>query len=272
MNRRIFLATAAKAGLAGVTLGGMGVGLAGCGSGSKKNSDGQTIQTNGNGRVQDVVVDSGGRSVFIVRTQDIVIDWPDGNPPAQFTVFLRRFKENRGGEPLDITTQKIDVTQINGSKWLIKRRDSFDLDAGGVYYLEVGSPGQTAQRFVFIVGNDRSVTVNPNTGGFLEDVIISPRPGFAFVERSQIFTLEWTGAFPPPNQFTASLRRYKEERGDELRSDTEQQIDLIQQGNNFIWALGRRDNFAMDANATYYIELTSPGGGLVRAPYLTGAF
>jgi hypothetical protein len=271
MNRRIFLARAAKAGLAGVTLGGAGFGLAGCGGGGNRNSDGVTIQSNGNGRLEDVEVLFGGDAVFVPRTQTFELRWPDGNPPSQFTVFLRRFLEPRGGLGLSRDAQRITVDQINGNSWSLRRRDNFDLDAGGVYYIELTAPGRSPQRFAFIVTNDRSraVTVNPNTGGFLEDIIISPRSGFAFVDREQIITLEWTGAFPPPNQFTAALRRYREPRGDDGGSDTEQDIVLNQQGNSFVWALERRNNSLLDANGTYYVEVTSPGATIIRAPFIT---
>jgi hypothetical protein len=275
MNRRVFLATTAKAGLAGVTLGGMGLGLTGCGGGGNNNGRGDTVttQTGGNGLIRDVEVLSGGASVFISRAQAFELNWPDGNPPAEFTVSLRRFQEERGGESLSNGTQRITLTQLDGSSWSLRRRDNFDLDAGGVYYIELLAPGQPTQRFVYIVSNDRSraVTVNPNTGGFLEDIIISPRSGFAFVGISDIFTLSWTGAFPPPNTFTAQLRRYKEERGNDSGSDTEQDITLTQQGTNFVWNLVRRNNSVFERNATYYIEITS-GGNLIRAPFITANF
>jgi hypothetical protein len=270
MKRRDFLTTAAKAGLVGATVSGAGLSLVGCGGGGSGDSDRVTIRTSGNGSLSDVILTPEAGATFISRSEDLEIEWPNGNPPDEFTVRLQRFREPRGGESREISSQKITVDDLGGNRWRIRRRDNFDLDARGVYYLEFTSPGQSTERFAFIVDPSRSVTINPGTNGFLEDVIVSPRPGSVFVSRSQVFQLRWTGAFPPPSTFTVFLRRYKEPRGDDDGSDTEQQITLTDRfnGTDFVWDLVRRDNFLLESDATYYIQINS-GPNTVRYTFIT---
>jgi hypothetical protein len=224
--------------------------------------------------LRDVVLSPEAGATFISRSDFIELQWPNGNPPAEFTVRLQRFLEPRGGEGREIRSQKIVVeagnSGISGAPWIIRRRDDFDLDPRGVYYIELTSPGQQTERYAFIVDPTRAVTINTGTNGFLEDVIVSPRPGSVFVSRSQIFELRWTGAFPPPSTFTALLRRYKEPRGEDDGDDREQGIILTERtsGNDFVWDLRRDSNLLLEPDATYYIQINS-GPNTVRYTFIT---
>ena len=275
MNRRDLLWTAARAGVLAVTMAGTGaaglLGLSGCGGGGEREVDNPTVQTGGTGLVSAVSLFPEPGATFISRDQDVELSWPDGNPPAAFTVTLHRFLEPRGGQARETPTQRIEVAPAGGNRWLVRRTDDFELDRGGVYYLEIASPGQNTERFAFIVDDDdRSETVGTGTGGDVEDVAITPRPGSAFLSRNQGFRLRWAAAAPPPSTFTAALHRYKEARGDESDSDDEQEITLTQrsEGGDYVWDLTRRDNFLLEPDATYYIRVES-GPRTLRYAYLT---
>lgn len=108
---------------------------------------------------------------------------------------------------------------------------------------------------------------NPGTGGSLRSVQIRPTPGTTFIPRNTIFELSWTEENPPPSSFSASLRRYKEARGEEARTIETQVTELNRQGDSFIWTLRRRDNFDLDQGGVYFLELVS-SGETVYATYI----
>lgn len=266
-NRRAFLGDAARALALTALAAGSGFGLAGCGGGGSPND---TVRTSGTGRVADVRVTPEPGATFIGRAESFVLEWPDGNPPAEFNVTLHRFLEPRGGQQRETPIQTTIITSLGPSRWSVERRDGFDLDNRGVYYVQLASPGQTTVRFAFIVQDDRSVTVDPETNGFAEDVILVPSAGSVFVDRSRAFRLVWTADAPPPPTFTAFLYRYKEARGDQGFSVAEQEIELEDTsfGSELSWELTRTGNTLLEPNATYYIELRA-GSEIARRAFIT---
>lgn len=107
----------------------------------------------------------------------------------------------------------------------------------------------------------------PGTTGSLSTVRIQPTPGTTFIARSTIFRLVWNADLPPPSVFSASLRRYKEARGEEPRTIDTQVTELVREGDDYVWLLRRRDGFDLDQNGVYYLELTG-GGETVLATYI----
>lgn len=269
VSRRDFLVTSAKVGLVTAT----SVGVIGCGGGgNSSNSGGATINTNFNGSLSNVTSTSPvPGAVFISRGSSFTIDFPFGDPPRSFTVLLRRFLEPIGGESFSTPSQAIEINQINEKSWNIRRRNNFELDAGGVYFLDLIASGGQQERFVYIVGSNRSVTENPNTGGNLVDLSIQPAPGSYGISKGiggQGFELHWDPDFPPPSQFTVQLRRYKERRGNDNGGDSEQQISS-QRINDYTYIIRRNSNFDLDGLATYYLEVAAPGQGNARAAFTT---
>ena len=133
-------------------------------------------------------------------------------------------------------------------------------------------PGGQEQRFVYITGSNRSVTFTPNTGGSVNDVEILPAAGTYGISRSvgsSGFEVRWpNNSFPPPNQFTVKLRRYKEKRGDDNGGDTEQETEGDSDNTNFIYTVRRKNRFQLDGVAAYYLEI-SAGALFVRSAFTT---
>lgn len=118
----------------------------------------ETVNTgSGSGSLSGVIISPATGSVFIAKTTAFFLSWNGATPPpAQFTVGLRRFQEARGGEDKSDTEQVVTVTrQGNTNSWQVKRRDNFNLDTGGVYYLELTAPGESTVRAAYIVSSDR---------------------------------------------------------------------------------------------------------------------
>ena len=82
--------------------------------------------------------------------------------------------------------------------------------------------------------------------------------------------LSWTAAAPPPATFGVLLRRYQEPRGTDTGSNEEQNITLSGSGTN-AWQVRRKDNYDLENDATYYLEITAPGQDPVRAVYITSS-
>lgn len=269
VSRRDFLVTTAKTGLVTAA----SVGVIGCGSGSGGNNSngGVTINTgSSSGSLSNATTNPGPGEVFIPAASTFNISFPFGPPPRQFTVFLRRFLEPIGGESFDTPTQAIEVSQVNSTTWNVRRRNNFDLDLGGVYFLELVASGGQSERFVYIVSKNRSYDQNPGTGGSLADVDILPEPGSYGVARSlgnQGFEVSWNPNFPPPNSFKVRLRRYKEKRGSDNGGDTEQQVEGQKTG-DYIYIVRRRDGFNLDGRAAYYLEVES-SGSFIRSAFTT---
>jgi hypothetical protein len=97
-------------------------------------------------------------TTFISRNTIFEFSWSEENPPpSSFSAALRRYKEARGEEDRVIETQVTELTRQGDSFiWTLKRRDNFDLDSGGVYFLELVSSGESVFA-TYIVSNDRSV-------------------------------------------------------------------------------------------------------------------
>jgi hypothetical protein len=271
-SRREFLITGAKAGLVTATLSAVG-----CGGGNNDSQNGgETIRTNFNGDLSGATTTPTPGAVFIGRASQFVVSWPFGDPPREFSIFLRRFLEPIGGESFDTPAQRIQVSQVSDKSWRVARRDNFDLDREAVYFLELIAVGGQRQRFVFITGATRAtrdVLFTPNTGGNINDVDISPAPGSYDVARGvggSGFALDWGNAFPAPNRFRVRLRRYKERRGTDNGGDFEQQTEGNDQGNGR-FVVRRRNGTDLDGTAAYYLEVdaTESGQGIVRAAFTT---
>lgn len=251
-------------------------GCGGGGGGGGGNQNDSVIRTETNGRLQAVRIGPAPGAVFVSRSSTFQIEWPSNDPPpAEFTVELNRYQEPRGAAPRVITPQPVTVTRQGGSYlWNIRRRDNFELDGGGVYFLRLQSPGGQQVLATFIASNDRSEaatrgeTERPGTGGSLGGLNILPASGSTFIPKGTTFQLVWSGQAPPPSEFTAQLRRYKEARGSESSSDSEQAITVDRVDNGLIWNLRRRDNFNLEENGVYYLDITAPGEAPYRAAYI----
>lgn len=256
---------------------------AGCGGGSK-NNDTATVKPGTNGNLSAVTVGPTVNRVFIGRSTPFSASWASNNPPpSEFTVRLQRYLEERGGEPRRIVSQPILIEQQGNSfQWAIRRRDGFDLDAGGAYYLQLTSPGGQEKLVTYIAGADRSqdvpgsssgttsraVTQNPGTNGNLASVRIEPEPGTTFISKNTTFQLRWENGAEPPPSFEVQLRRYKEPRGTEInKDDREQAIEMGKADNSFTYSVRRRDDFDLEENGVYYLEVRA-GGDILRAPYI----
>lgn len=270
-TRRDFLVTSAKAGLATATFS-----IVGCGGGGNSSSGGEVVRTSFNGDLSGATTSPTPGAVFIGRATSFVVSWPFGDPPREFSVFLRRFLEPIGGEGFDTPAQRINVQQIDNRSWRISRRDNFDLDGEAVYFVELTAAGGQRQRFVFITASTRAsrdVVFQPNSGGNINDLNLSPASGSYGVTRgigSSGFQISWSNAFPPPNKFRVRLRRFKEQRGSDNGGDTEQQSEGQDQG-NFSYLVRRRDRFDLDGQAAYYLEIdaSESGQGVLRSAFTT---
>jgi hypothetical protein len=268
MTRKEFFLTTTKAGIVTATLASVG-----CGSGSS-GSDGQTITTGFNGLLSDVSVSPAPGAVFIGRATRFTVSWPFGDPPREFTVFLRRFLEPIGGEEFETPSQRLLVSQIDARTWELRRENDFELDANAVYFLDMTAPGGQRERVVYITGSGRAVTFNPGSGGALSDIRISPAPGSYGISRAvgaDGFELEWDFDFPPPSQFTVRLRRFKERRGSDNGGDSEQATGGDSIG-GFTYVVRRQNRFELDGLAAYYLEVEAPGQGSLRAAFTTSEF
>lgn len=248
--------------------------LAGCG-GRSNHDDTATINTgvaSPGGFVSDAIVQPEG-SVFVSTSRALSVSWlPELPPPSQFTVSLKRYLEPVGGESLQVDTQKVSVSQANDASytWNVKRRDNFDLDQGGVYFLETSGNGQT-KRTAFIVGSNRArrgVGVSTGSGGgSLANAVLEPAPGTVYIPKSTDFVLRWPNGATPPANFDVQLRRYKEQRGTDEGGDSEQRIEIDRLGSDNAWRIRRRDDFDLDGAGVYYLEITS-GSDQTRAAYI----
>lgn len=266
-KRKFWVALCAAA-WSGLVLGGCG------GGGGGEDSDVATINTGASGRLEGAAIGPAPGATFVPAATTFQVGWSGSNtPPPQFTVALRRYLEARGGQDREVIAQRVDVAQQSGYTWSVRRRDNFELDLGGVYYLELAAPGSNGILSAFIVGRNRAAsaraeTVRPGTSGRLDGVSVSPTPGSVFIPKGTTFQVSWQGPTPPPSEFAVALRRYKEPRGSDIGSDEEQRITVTQQGSGFVWNVKRRDNFDMDVNGVYYLEVTAPGENPVRAAYI----
>jgi hypothetical protein len=189
-------------------------------------------------------------------------------------VSLKRYQEPIGGESLSVSNQRIDVSKSADTLygWNIRRRDNFDMDRGGVYFLELSADGGQLSRRAFIVSRNRSekrgVGIETGSvGGSLANAIIEPAPGSVYISRDTAFIVRWPEGAVPPAVFGVSLRRYKEPRGSDNGGDTEQQVQAERIGTTNAWRVRRRDNFALDGSGVYYLEIGS-GSDLQRATYI----
>ena len=248
--------------------------LSGCGGGGGGSS--ANIGTGTNGRLQDVQLAPSAGAVFVSPNAIFQLSWTvAAPPPSQFDVTLQRYLEPRGGESQDTSSQNVSVTQQGSSfVWNVQRKDQFPFDTGGVYYLDLRSNTGETQQFAFITdggptvsGNQATQTVNPGTGGSLSGLTLSPPPGTVQMRKSTPFLLSWNGTTPPPSQFTVALHRYQEPRGSDSGGNSEQNISINAQGSK-AWQVKRKDNYDLDGDATYYLEISAPGQNPVRAAYI----
>ena len=127
--------------LLGLTCLGMGgLMLTGCGGGGGGNGS-SDISTGASGRLQNVQIGPRAGSALVSPATTFQLSWTAAAPPpATFGVLLRRYLEPRGGESKDTSTQNIFVSQQGpGFVYNVGRKDGFQLDVGGVYYLNLHS-------------------------------------------------------------------------------------------------------------------------------------
>jgi len=265
-------------GLTCLALGGLAP--AGCGGGGGGSGGGSSdITTGASGRLQDVQIGPRAGTAFVSPATVFQLSWAAAAPPpATFGVLLRRYQEPRGGQSKDTGAQNISVTRQGQSfVYNVARRDGFQLDSGGVYYLDLHSGAGDTQQDAFIAdggptvaGNQSTQTLSPGTAGSLAGLTLNPAPGAVNIPRNSALVLSWSGATPPPAQFTVSLHRYKESRGSDGGGNEEQNITVSSQGTS-VWSVRRRDNFDLENDATYYLEVSAPGQDPVRAVYITSS-
>ena len=253
-----------------------GLALAGCGGGGGSHSS-SDVSTGANGRLADVQVGPRAGAVFVGPASTFQLAWPSpaAPPPATFGVTLRRFQEPRGGEAKDVSTQNVTVSQQGAAfVYNVGRKDHYPFDVGGVYYFDLhASTGETKQVAFIADGgptqpsNRSEQTASPGTGGLLSGLAVTPAPGAVNVPKNTTFVLAWPGPVPPPSQFTVSLHRYEEPRGTDGGDNLEQNVTLTGQG--AAWSVRRKDNYDLDGDATYYLEVSAPGQEPVRIAYLT---
>jgi hypothetical protein len=140
----------------------MGVVLcSGCGGNS-----GSTADPGTDGELDNVQIQPAPGSTFIPQNTRFLLSWTTEKPPPRsFTVALRRYREARGEEPREVETQRTELNRQGDSfVWELRRRDSFELDAGGVYYLELVGGGQFIYA-TYIVSDDRSISPRSQAQG-----------------------------------------------------------------------------------------------------------
>jgi hypothetical protein len=119
--------------------------------------------------------------------------------------------------------------------------------------------------------NNSENTVQTGANGRLAAVSIGPAPGSVFIGKASTFQVRWPSSDPPPAEFTPILHRYKEANGGLPREITEQNISITRQGTDYVWNIARRDNFDLDGEGVYYLELRSGGGQQVLSTFITGS-
>lgn len=113
---------------------------------------GRSVSTGQTGSLNGVQISPTPGTVFLPKHTTFTVKWPAGTtPPPVFDVNLVRYKEARGGQARDVSTQKIDITAAGTNTWTVARQDNFDLDEGGVYYVEVTAAGSNSVRATYIV-------------------------------------------------------------------------------------------------------------------------
>ncbi len=253
--------------------------LTGCGGGGGGSHGSSDISTGAMGRLQDVQIGPRTGSAFISPAATFQLSWSAAAPPpATFGVLLHRYQEPRGGESKDTGTQNVTVSQQGaGFVYNVARSDGFQLDTGGVYFLDLHSGAGDTQQAAFIADggptvadNQSTQTVGTGAGGSLSGLTINPSPGAVNIPKNSAFVLSWSAAFPPPAQFTVSLHRYKEARGTDTPGNEEQNITVSGSGAN-AWRVQRKDGYDLENDATYYLEITAPGQDSVRAVYITAS-
>jgi hypothetical protein len=249
-----------------LALGGLLALTGGCGSGGGDNS--ADINTGGNGRLENVSVGPTPGSTYISTSTVFQASWNAASPPpSQYRVALRRYKENSGSPSID--DQKIDVQrQGNDFRWNIQRKDGFDLDQRGIYYLELTSPSSSlAARAAYIVAAGRTAATSRyiNTGGSgnLDGIQVSPAPGSVFIPRSQTFRISWGSGSQPPAQLGIEIMRYNEDSG----NGSSQKQDIQDRG-GFVYDVTRQNHFDLDQAGVYYLEITAPGEQTLRYTYI----
>jgi len=254
-----------------------GLALTGCGGGGGHSSP--DIVTGADGRLQDVQIGPRPGSAFVSPSTTFQLSWTAAAPPpATFGVLLRRYQEPRGGESKDTGAQNITVTQQGpGFVYNVGRKDGYQLDIGGVYYLDLHSGAGESRQAAFITDggptipdNQSTQTVSPGTGGSLSGLTLVPAPGSVNIPKNTAFLLSWNGPAPPPSQFTVSLHRYKEARGTDAGSNEEQNITISAQGGS-VWRVRRKDDYDLESDGTYYLEVSAPGQDPVRAAYIASS-
>ena len=110
----------------------------------------------------------------------------------------------------------------------------------------------------------------PARAAALAGLAVSPAPGAVNVPKNTAFVLAWPGPIAPPSLFTVSLHRYMEARGTDPADNSEQNVTLTSQGAN-AWRVRRKDDYDLDGDATYYLEVSAPGQNPVRIAYLTSS-
>jgi len=255
-----------------------GLALTGCGGGGGSHGS-SDITTGANGRLADVQIGPRPGSAFVSPSTTFQLSWTGGAPPpAAFGVVLRRYGEPRGGESKDTGAQNVTVTpQGPGFVYNVGRKDGYRLDTGGVYYLDLHSGVGETQQAAFITDGGPTIsdsqstqTVSPGTGGSLSGLTLVPAPGAVNIPKNSAFVLSWSGPTPPPSQFTVSLHRYKEARGTDTGSNEEQNITTTPQGVN-VWRVRRKDDYDLENDATYYLEVSAPGQDPVRVTYISSS-
>src|SRR5262249_30902455 len=106
------------------------------------------INTGGNGNLNGIQISPAPGSVFIPRNQTFQISWASGTqPPPQLGIEIMRYNQDDGSS----SSQKQDIQDQGGFVYNVTRKDHFNLDQAGVYFLEITAPGEQTIRAAYIV-------------------------------------------------------------------------------------------------------------------------
>jgi hypothetical protein len=133
--------------------------LTGCGGGKEKEA--AVVTGSEDGFLRTVKINPPPGSSFISKQTKFYLSWEDGDtPPPSFTAVLVRYTEPDDSDITDNTTEQRTQVIRQGTQniWEVSRTDGFDLDRGGVYYLQLKS-GQVEVLAAYIVRSDGRSTL-----------------------------------------------------------------------------------------------------------------
>jgi len=271
--------------------------IAGCGGGHSDNSnnDSPTLNNPGGGATADLsqLIIQPGRaaSAFIDPGTAFILSFPTpAAGPVYLQASLHRYKEARGGESQQDYTVKVDTSAVGTATWSVRSHDG--LDTSGVYYLDVRT-STDERRYAFVIQGDGRATPAPsplttaatgratanndvyNTGGnaagFTNLQLQWATTAFtsAYIPGTSPFVLNFVGPNGAasdtfsPSEFHTHLYRYKEARGSDDFSQSEQDLEYDHTPGSGVWTFRRRGSTILESG-TYLFVVTTPSESVPR--------